>query len=122
MSKAPASFDFRQFCAALINFPAKNRFLFDFNVTKQLFLFRDFIFDPKKMPEQGGADRFSSDLDEIRIVIRSILTTFKQGCPVDTLLREYYETCGDRLPFRKLGYKSAEDLLRDLPDVAYFQT
>lgn len=76
---------------------------------------------PEKLGRNLNADsnRFI-DKEEIGITIRSILTAFKHGCPVNVLTREYFEACGQSLPYRQFGYANATELLQAMPDVARF--
>ena len=59
----------------------------------------------------------SKDIDEIKKVIRSLLLSTKHGLTVNELCSEYNIITSKVIPYKALGYFSAIDLVKDMPDV-----
>jgi len=57
------------------------------------------------------------DFDNVKIVVRSILTSSKKSMTISQLLNDYIDYEGTILPSQQLGYDSCYDLLLDLKDV-----
>ncbi|XP_065221872.1 tudor domain-containing protein 7B-like isoform X2 [Planococcus citri] len=57
------------------------------------------------------------DFKEVCCNIRSCLNSSKSQLSLTQLLRDYKEVLGEPLPFRPLGYNSAEALLRAVPNL-----
>lgn len=57
------------------------------------------------------------DTVELNKIIRSLLLSSKHGLPVNELCSEYYAVTSQVLPYKSLGYNSAIDLFKDMPDV-----
>uniref|UniRef100_A0A915JBK5 HTH OST-type domain-containing protein n=1 Tax=Romanomermis culicivorax TaxID=13658 RepID=A0A915JBK5_ROMCU len=52
-----------------------------------------------------------SRIEDLGITLRSILTSFKGGCPPNKLQQEYAETCGSKIPFQSLGFPTLIECL-----------
>ena len=55
--------------------------------------------------------------DTTKRVIRSILLANGKPCTVQELAKNYFETEGEQIDFRKLGFDSLESCLLKMPDV-----
>ena len=53
----------------------------------------------------------------VRKDIRSLLISAPNGLKVQELLSDYRAMLGKHLPFQDLGYTSALDMIKDMPDV-----
>lgn len=58
------------------------------------------------MPEE-------QELKHISSIVRALVTSRKPPCYLRDILREYPEVESKQMPFRNLGYKSAQELLED---------
>ena len=56
---------------------------------------------------------------ELKIEIKSLLCSSKQGLSEYELKKEYRTLFGKEIPFAHLGYNSVYELLRSMPDVCY---
>ena len=54
--------------------------------------------------------------DEVKKQIRALLLSSPVGLTLDELKRDYETFIGSPLPYRKLGYNTAEDFIRDVPE------
>ena len=61
------------------------------------------------------------NLEETKKLLRSVLNTNKNGCPLIRLDRDYKSLVGKSIPFMKLGFHTLEDLLRDIPDTVLIE-
>lgn len=57
------------------------------------------------------------ELEEDKIIIRSLLISFKDGCTLTCFKKEYQKMIGNHLPFKKFGYKNEIEYLKAIPDV-----
>lgn len=57
------------------------------------------------------------ELKEVKINIRSLLTSSKKQLSVQELLKDYRESEGQHIPYRKLGFNSIYELLQNFDDV-----
>ncbi|CAN7999128.1 unnamed protein product [Ixodes hexagonus] len=55
--------------------------------------------------------------DEVATMLSSVLTSEKAGVALRRLEREYETLIGTRIPYRRLGYSTLEEFLRDLRSV-----
>lgn len=53
------------------------------------------------------------ELKHIAAIVRALITSRKPPCYLRDVLREYPEVESKPLPFKSLGYKSAQELLED---------
>ena len=68
-------------------------------------------------------DTSSNDYLELKTELRSILISSQEGCTEQQLLKEYAAYNGQReIPFRQMGYKDLNELLKSMPDVARIDT
>lgn len=66
-------------------------------------------------------DTTSSEYQELKTELRSLLISSQQGCTEQQLIKDYAAYNGTKqIPFRAMGYGSLIDLLRSMPDVARF--
>ncbi|XP_048353400.1 tudor domain-containing protein 5 isoform X3 [Sphaerodactylus townsendi] len=56
-------------------------------------------------------------LSSLKKQVRSLLTAAQGGLTPAELTKDYKSMIGEQLPFRALGYQSAMELLKDMPDV-----
>ncbi|GFN87055.1 tudor domain-containing protein 7, partial [Plakobranchus ocellatus] len=56
--------------------------------------------------------------EQVKIELRSILLSSKDGVPEHLIQSDYEMLSCQRLPYRELGYKSVSAFLKDMPDVA----
>ena len=56
---------------------------------------------------------------ETKNKILAILLTIPRGCSVNQLQNDYQSFIGCPLPYRQLGYVSAQEFLTDIPDVVH---
>ena len=54
------------------------------------------------------------DLDEVKVIIRSLITSSQVSCYVKHLLRDFKNETGTDLPL--FGYRTPVDFLRSIPD------
>lgn len=59
--------------------------------------------------------------DSVKKHVRALLISAPMGLSMRELERDYKEVIGERIPALDLGFNSAQDLLLDMPDVAYPQ-
>jgi len=57
------------------------------------------------------------DLNEIKINVRSLLTSSQKPLSILQLQRDYLEQEGCNLPYRSLGFSSIIELLQNITDV-----
>jgi len=57
------------------------------------------------------------DLNEIKINVRSLLTSSQKPLSILQLQRDYREQEGYTLPYRRLGFSSVIELLQNMTDV-----
>ncbi|XP_011268042.1 tudor domain-containing protein 7 [Camponotus floridanus] len=57
------------------------------------------------------------DQDEVVKNLRSCLISSKGGIKLDNLRADYRTIAGEPLPFKKFGYSSVEDFIRNVPEV-----
>ncbi|XP_064480860.1 tudor domain-containing protein 7-like isoform X2 [Ornithodoros turicata] len=55
--------------------------------------------------------------EEVATMLRSVLSSEKNGVPVVSLEKEYRLLIGHRIPYRNLGFNSLQSFLESLPDV-----
>ena len=56
-------------------------------------------------------------MDEVKKIIRALLISTKNGLSVSELCSEYSLVASKPLPYKELGYFSAVELVKDMPDV-----
>ncbi|GFR23695.1 tudor domain-containing protein 5 [Trichonephila clavata] len=59
----------------------------------------------------------NKEFEDSKIIIRSLLIAFKDGCSLTCFKKEYQKMIGNRLPFEKFGYRSEIEYLKAIPDV-----
>lgn len=57
------------------------------------------------------------DLKEVKINVRSLLTSSQKPLSILQLQKDYYEQEGCTLPYRSLGFSSVIELLQNMTDV-----
>ncbi|CAH1773704.1 unnamed protein product [Owenia fusiformis] len=57
-------------------------------------------------------------LKDVKSMLRAVLMSSKEGVVADRLSREYRGICMEPLPFRELGFKSLDEFILAVPDVA----
>ncbi|GFU58522.1 tudor domain-containing protein 5 [Trichonephila clavipes] len=57
------------------------------------------------------------EFEDSKIIIRSLLIGFKDGCSLTCFKKEYQKMIGNCLPFNKFGYRSEIEYLKTIPDV-----
>ncbi|GFR81170.1 tudor domain-containing protein 5 [Elysia marginata] len=63
-------------------------------------------------------DKKRAVFEQLKIELRSILLSSKDGVPEHLILSDYEMLSCQRLPYKTLGYRSVAALLGDMPDVA----
>ncbi|XP_055917931.1 tudor domain-containing protein 5 [Eupeodes corollae] len=58
----------------------------------------------------------SGFLNETKTILKSLVISSPNGMTVDRLNRDYKETVGEWIPFKKLGYQNLELFLKSVPD------
>lgn len=53
------------------------------------------------------------ELKHIASIVRALITSTKPPCYLRDILREYQEVESKQLPYKSLGYKTAQELLED---------
>lgn len=53
------------------------------------------------------------ELKHIASIVRALITSTKPPCYLKDILREYNEVESKQLPYKSLGYKTAQELLED---------
>ncbi|XP_044259946.1 tudor domain-containing protein 5-like isoform X2 [Tribolium madens] len=53
---------------------------------------------------------------EVKIIITGLLTSNPLRCTIQKLCKDFQETVGYSIPFRKLGFTNIEDYLHSIPD------
>jgi len=61
--------------------------------------------------------KMKTDINEVKKVVRSLLLSSKNGLSVNELCSEYSAITSQALPYKELGFFSAVDLVKDMPDV-----
>lgn len=56
-------------------------------------------------------------MDEVKKIVRALLISTKNGLTVNELCSEYSSVTGTALPYKELGFFSAVELVKDMPDV-----
>ncbi|XP_066930838.1 tudor domain-containing protein 5-like [Clytia hemisphaerica] len=56
-------------------------------------------------------------MDEVKKIVRALLISTKNGLSVSELCSEYSLVASKPLPYKELGYYSAVELVKDMPDV-----
>lgn len=59
----------------------------------------------------------AESLEELKIIIRSLLTISPKQLSVEQLSNDYKAQEGEKVPFAKFGFKTIFDLLRNMNDV-----
>ncbi|XP_050535661.1 metacaspase-2-like isoform X2 [Daktulosphaira vitifoliae] len=59
----------------------------------------------------------AESLEELKINIRSLLTSSPKKLSIEQLLKDYYAQEGEKVPYVKFGFKTIFDLLRIMSDV-----
>lgn len=59
----------------------------------------------------------ASDLDDLKICIRSLLTSSPKPINILQLQKDYLEQEGCSIPYKSLGFHSVIDLLQNMNDV-----
>lgn len=54
-------------------------------------------------------------MDEVVSILRSCLLTSKSGTPIDQINRDYKSIEGEPIPYRKLGFATINEFLRNVP-------
>lgn len=60
----------------------------------------------------------ASNFEELKKMIRSVLQSTKFGYTFNDLDQEFKNMVGENVPFRKFGFNSIEDLIKNIPDTA----
>merc|ERR1712212_358196 len=57
-------------------------------------------------------------LENTRKLLKSVLNGIgdKKGCPLHRIEQEYKALIGESIPFKKLGFRSVEEFIRDIPE------
>ncbi|KYB29056.1 Tudor domain-containing protein 7-like Protein [Tribolium castaneum] len=58
----------------------------------------------------------SQQESEVKNIITGLLTSNPLRCTIQKLCKDFYETVGYNVPFRKLGFTNVEDYLHSIPD------
>ena len=64
-------------------------------------------------------DKTPKKIEDVKKEIRSLLLSSPVGLSLQDLLSDYRSMIGSHLPFQQLGYSSALDFIKDIPDVVY---
>lgn len=57
------------------------------------------------------------DFDEVKITIRSLLTSSQKSLSIEELQRDYRAQEGKPIPFRHLGFNNVIELLQSMKDI-----
>lgn len=57
------------------------------------------------------------EFEEVKINVRSLLTSSKSQLSIEQLLKDYREQEGENLPYKRLGFNSVIDLLQNMKDI-----
>lgn len=57
------------------------------------------------------------DFNEVKINVRSLLTSSPKKLSIGQLLKDYYQQEGENLPYKSMGYNSVIELLQNMKDV-----
>ena len=63
--------------------------------------------------------KMDKTLEEVKKEIRSLLISSPVGLRLQDLLSDYRAMIGRHLPFKELGYSSALEMIKHMPDVVY---
>lgn len=59
--------------------------------------------------------------EEVEAVLRSLVSTTKNGVLLSDLNAEYHDMVGSSIPFREFGFRSLEAYIRSIPHVVHLQ-
>jgi len=59
----------------------------------------------------------SNEFEEVKINVRSLLTSSPKQLSIEQLLKDYRKQEGEILPFKRLGFNSIFELLQNLKDI-----
>ncbi|KAL3248221.1 hypothetical protein MRX96_056632 [Rhipicephalus microplus] len=62
-------------------------------------------------------EKWGDSMEEVKTILRSILTSEKAGIQLRYLDNEYRTLTGMRIPYRQLGFNTLEEYLYSIPDV-----
>ncbi|VDI55832.1 tudor domain-containing protein 1/4/6/7 [Mytilus galloprovincialis] len=57
------------------------------------------------------------ELNNVKVMLRSVLTSSKGGVPAHVLQRDYREATFESLPYQKFGYRNLDAFIESMPDV-----
>jgi hypothetical protein len=59
----------------------------------------------------------ATEYDEVKINIRSLLTSSQKPLSIQEVQKDYYEQEGKYIPYKNLGFNSIIELLQNMNDV-----
>lgn len=62
-------------------------------------------------------NEMEKELNNVKVMLRSVLTSSKGGVPAHVLQRDYREATFESLPYQKFGYRNLDAFIESMPDV-----